>query len=193
MYHVFVYEFTRLIHLQTKQENTTMTDRLGKLVGLLSSIVVILGFLGVVTIWDLLPSDDSGAESSNTFTTSESIDFVDNYLEALNSSNVRKITSMYADYVDYFGAGIVDKDFIIEDKADFYRRWPEVNYRLLGRVIVENENSELVKRLIFSFRFHTYSSSRNRESSGTAENTLIVEKIEGVIKIVNEKQVVSLR
>ena len=119
--------------------------------------------------------------------------FVQSYLGVVNRCKPAETLGFYADAVDYFGAGIVTKDFIFQDKDRYCRRWEEVRSELLGPIAVADTGAENEKRLTFKIRFFGRNPARGAVVSGTATNTLVVRAIDGELKIIDEKQRVTKR
>lgn len=119
--------------------------------------------------------------------------FVQSYLGVLNRCKPAEILGLYADSVDYFGAGIVAKDFIFQDKDRYCRRWEEVRYERVGTIAVADMGAKNEKQLTFNVRFFGRNAARGAMVSGTAINTLTVRAIDDEIKIIAEKQRVTKR
>lgn len=80
-------------------------------------------------------------------------DYVNHYISCLNSGQISQILPLYADQVDYYEKGIVDRSFIKLDKIAYYKRWPEVFYSLKGSVFVNKISNDGVYEVVFDINF----------------------------------------
>ncbi len=126
--------------------------------------------------------------SPTEITNPEMRNFVDKYVAVFNQGNISEILALYADQVDYFGKGIVTKDFIRRDKEYYLKRWPEVHNRLNGDITLQDASDKDTKVMTFIISYYAKSPQRGDTASGTAENTLKVRKINGNLLIIDEKQ-----
>lgn len=133
------------------------------------------------------------ASDSQVFTEQEARDFVHQFLEASNRANPIRLLEFYADYVDYFGEGSVDKEFIYRDKQAYYKRWPKVSNALSGDIKVHDLDDPATRIVSFLIEFRVSSPARGAGVFGTAENVLQLRRIDGKIKILDEKQKVLSR
>jgi len=115
-------------------------------------------------------------------------EFVIKYLNTQSRGNISALLNLYADVVNYFNEGDVIRDFIKQDKKNYYQRWPEVNNHLDGEVIIENTQDDNIKVVKFPINYRTHSLARKVVISGKAINTLTIRKTNGTIKIIDEKQ-----
>ena len=118
----------------------------------------------------------------------EILSFIDNYIIAASNNDLSNFLSFYADNVDYFGAGIVSRSFIRDDKRNYYKRWSNVEIRFIRLVdIVKKENGQtnIVKYLV---EFDVYSRSRGKGVKGISEKTIIVKNDQGNLKIISDKE-----
>ena len=118
----------------------------------------------------------------------EILSFIDNYIIAASNNDLSNFLSFYADNVDYFGAGIVSRSFIRDDKRNYYKRWSNVEIRFIRLVdLVKKENGQtnIVKYLV---EFDVYSRSRGKGVKGISEKTIIVKNDQGNLKIISDKE-----
>jgi hypothetical protein len=118
---------------------------------------------------------------------------VHEYLYVSNRGDVDELLELYDNEVSYFSQGNVSKSFIARDKRNYYKRWPSVTNSLEGQINVINFSDDNTKKLSFTLSFSVYNSSRRERISGTAENILIVRKMNGKLKIISENQKVLTR
>jgi hypothetical protein len=78
----------------------------------------------------------------------------------------------FSERVRYYDDGVVTRDKIRRDLAEYAARWPERRFWLAGEVKVEPQPDSLV-RVTFPLRFDLRHGSRH--SSGKVEKTLLLE------------------
>lgn len=59
-------------------------------------------------------------------------EFIESYLRNCETNDLAAEMSFYAEPLDYFDQGIVDRRFVEEDVKRYYKRWPERKYVLLS-------------------------------------------------------------
>ncbi|NTW72690.1 MAG: hypothetical protein HGA49_10690 [Eubacteriaceae bacterium] len=119
--------------------------------------------------------------------------FVENYIAAFNSGDIGRILMLYADKVNYYESGFVDKAFIQKDKSNYYKRWPEVYSALKNGVSISKVAGKSVYVLSFEVEYQVASPYRNKRSYGNAWTTLNVIVGENGVKVISENQMVSDR
>ncbi len=112
-------------------------------------------------------------------------DFVSRYLEAAERPTPERESRFYGEDVDYFDSGRVSKTFIEKDQQNYYRRWPNREFTLLGKPEVEqlSDNS-------FTVRFQVrYSLRSNQETGkGETENIVRLRRSDSGLKIVGIRE-----
>lgn len=101
-------------------------------------------------------------------TEAEAERFVKGYLNAAERETPDGEVAHYADRVDYFTSGRVSRSFIEKDQRNYYRRWTQREFDLLGTELIKNgERSATV-------RFRTqYALRGNKDrASGKIENVV---------------------
>lgn len=122
---------------------------------------------------------------------SDAQQFVQTYLMTLSRCNPSDIALMYGDTVDYFDKGLVTRQFILGDKRAYCQRWPEVSFTLTGPIkVIETGDEDSI--VTFTTHFSVRSPSRG-PISGRAQSTLKMRRLQGDIKILDEKQAVLAR
>ena len=129
---------------------------------------------------DILPKEDKG----NAFSKQQLLDFIRyGYLSA-SVDNPSHLRNIYASRVNYYQSGYVDIDFIINDKTNYFNRWPKYYYEFI-------ENSETVEQLdnnyfraVFQSRFELENSSK--KTRGVSQTTLTLVKFDNQYKITSE-------
>ena len=100
--------------------------------------------------------------------------FIRRYLEASQSPNPQDELAFYADRVDYFDHGVVDKAYIKNELAVYDQRWPQRRYSMGDSLrIVEKEGKTMAK---FRVAFQLANPPRNRTASGRVDDTFGIAK-----------------
>jgi len=83
----------------------------------------------------------------------EVLHFIEGCMEANNRKNLPAALACYADKVDYYDKGRVDRDFIRKDKGYYFRQWDTVSSSIEGDVvvIVTDETGLRLAKFISSF------------------------------------------
>ena len=116
------------------------------------------------------------------------------FLAASETGDLDRVLTVYGDQVDYFGQGVVGKDFIAADKRRYYRRWPVIAHRLEGDVVIEEGSAPATRLVRFGTTYDVRSPARKAHAAGRTENVWIVQAVDGALKVINEKQrVISAR
>lgn len=116
--------------------------------------------------------------------------FGEAFLVKSASDDVDGLVAMYADEVDFYQKGRVDKAFINKDKVDYFARWPERAYALTGDPVVYDAGNGLVE-VVLPTRFSVKSSERTL--SGEADFILVLAFDGDKGAIVSEKGKVTKR
>ena len=126
---------------------------------------------------------------SGTISRKEIASFIDDYISRGNSRDLKGIMALYNKNVDYFRAGVVSKNYIYKDKVKYYKKWPSMQAKFLHIDSIKNvsgyPNQKIVK---YSIDFDVYNYSTKKGISGQAINTILIEKDNGHIKIISDKQ-----
>jgi hypothetical protein len=111
---------------------------------------------------------------------------VEHLLNLNEKKDLGSIMSHYADQVDYYDRGVVDRDYIRKDMGYYFRNWEKVRSTLDGNIvlIVTEQQNERIVKFVSSF------SVRNSKKSitGKTENIWRVQKIGNQIRIAGVKQ-----
>lgn len=111
--------------------------------------------------------------------------FIRRYLEASQSPNPQDELAFYANRVDYFDHGVVDKDYIRNELAVYDQRWPQRKYSMGDSLrIVKKDDKTLAK---FRVAFQLANPPRNRRASGRIDDTF------GIAKRGDDLEIVSMR
>lgn len=132
----------------------------------------------IVTVLFII-AQGSFAQTSN----SDIKNFVNDYLNR-NADNVTEyVLEIYADNVDFYKAGVVDRTFITKDKKEYFSKWPYRKYELTSDIKVSK--SEGLKQWIAEFNYFYYVANKTRNLDGEAWCKLTIKEDKG-LKIVSE-------
>jgi serine/threonine protein kinase len=118
--------------------------------------------------------------------------FVYEHLRKSVNGDISGMLADYADHVDYYDNGYVDRSFIMRDRQTFVAGWPFLKIMPSGGIRF-NDTSNLSRVTIsFDYRFDARN-SKGIHSLGDAANTWVLDASSGGLKIVAEKQNVTNR
>jgi hypothetical protein len=134
-------------------------------------------------------SNNDKIQNSSTSFTKESVrDFISSFINYVKIKNINAILDCYADEVDYFGKGLVDKKFIRKDKDDYYKKWDDVKYQMEYNSLSITDLPDNSKLAVFNFEYSVYSSQRNKQLGGIAQSKIKIRQGENGLEIYDEKQ-----
>lgn len=135
-----------------------------------------------------IPGYQINQNSSKSFSNEETLNFIKSFLQNANTKNIDFLLNCYSDEVDYFGKGIVDKNFIRKDKDNYFKNWDNVKYRLEDNSLSINELPDNSKIAVFNIEYSVYSSERNKQLTGIAQSTIRIRQGKNGLEIYDEKQ-----
>jgi len=97
--------------------------------------------------------------------------------------------TFYADRVDYFAQGPVTLEAIRKDRQAYRKRWPEITLALVGDIAVADADASGRTAVTFKSAYTVGSPVRAAHATGTLESTLIVARIDGAARIVDQKEI----
>jgi hypothetical protein len=100
--------------------------------------------------------------------------------------NVGAETEFFADRVDYYDSGALDREKIREDLKRYDERWPERHFWVAGQINIEPQSDNRV-RVTFPLGFKLRNA--NRQSSGKVDKTLVLERAGDDLQIVAVREV----
>jgi hypothetical protein len=125
------------------------------------------------------PANAAGA------TKNEIRNFIRRYLDACQSQNPQDELAFYADRVDYFDHGVVDKTYIRNELAVYNQRWPSRKYSIGDSLrVVKGGNNTLAKLRV---SFEVANGPHARTARGKTDDTF------GLIKSGDSLQLVSVK
>ncbi len=115
-------------------------------------------------------------------------DFVGRYLAVQNGTNAAALLRFYAERVDYFDEKAASKDFILKDKQNYYRRWPQVDNRLAGAVVVDRTSGDGTLLVSYTVNFRVANPGRADGRAGAARDEIRLRPVNGDLLIVAQRQ-----
>jgi peptidoglycan hydrolase-like protein with peptidoglycan-binding domain len=114
-------------------------------------------------------------------------DYVAAFVLAGLDKNVGAETEFFADRVEYYDSGTMDREKIREDLKRYDERWPERHFWLAGKITIEPQSDNRV-RVTFPLGFKLHNG--NKQSSGKVDKTLVLEPAGDDLQIVavNERK-----
>jgi hypothetical protein len=99
-------------------------------------------------------------------------DYVAAFVLAGLDRNVGAESEFFADRVEYYDQGIMDREKIREDLKRYDERWPERHFWITGAINIEQQNDNRA-RVTFPLRFKLRNA--NKTLNGKVEKTLVLE------------------
>jgi peptidoglycan hydrolase-like protein with peptidoglycan-binding domain len=97
------------------------------------------------------PSQDAAREPAPPPGRDQVIDFIRRYFAACETTNAADELDFYADRIDYFGRGAVDKNYVKNDLETYDDRWPTRKYTVGDSIRVSSRGDKVVARCRVSF------------------------------------------
>ena len=126
-------------------------------------------------------AESDAPPAASAISESEARRFVESYLAAAEAPSPEREVSFYADQVDYFDSGKVNRSFIRKDQNSYYRRWPQRDFDLVSPPQVDRASGNAAS-LRFRVRYALRGPSET--ASGQVENYVRVRKENSGLKIV---------
>jgi hypothetical protein len=133
-------------------------------------------------------NNDNIQNSAASFIKEDVQDFITSFINYVNDKNISGILNCYANEVDYFGKGEVDKNFIRKDKDDYFKKWDDVKYQMEDNSLSITDLADNSKLAVFNFEYSVYSSERNKQLGGIAQSKIKIRQGENGLEIFDEKQ-----
>ena len=133
--------------------------------------------------------------TSNKISKNDILKFIDDYISRWNSRDLKGIMELYDNKVNYFKAGVVSRKYILNDKLDYYKRWPSLQISLLNIESVQDiPGSDREKLVKYRIKFDVFNYLKEEGIKGVAVNTVILNKKRNdEIKIIYDKQKIVKR
>lgn len=125
------------------------------------------------------------AEPTAPITRDEISAFVRNILALNGRKDLSAVMPFYADKVDYYDRGLVDRDYVKRDLVYYYRNWDKISTSLDGDVVMIVLDPEVrIAKFISSFSVL----NARKAVSGKTENIWKIQRINGQLMLVDVKQ-----
>ena len=112
--------------------------------------------------------------------------FLRRYFDACESRNPQDELAFYAEKVEYFDHGVVDRPYIKNELAVYDQRWPSRKYSLGDSLhIVRTGNNTVAKIRV---NFQVANNERNRKAGGRTDDTFSLAKRGDSLEIVSIKE-----
>ncbi len=133
----------------------------------------------------LPPPAPTKAFNAGDVAKAEISNFIRRYFAACQSGNPQDELAFYADRVEYFDHGAVDKAYIQNELAVYDQRWPNRKYSTGDSLrVIKGGNNTIAK---FRVAFTVANEPRDRKASGRTDDTI------GLIKRGDSLQIVSIK
>ena len=113
-------------------------------------------------------------------------DFVAAFVLAGLDRNVGAETEFFADRVEYYDSGVMDREKIRQDLKRYDEQWPERHFWIAGKITLEPQSDHRV-RVTFPLGFKLRNG--NKQSSGKVDKTLVLESAGDDLQIVAVNEV----
>jgi len=132
------------------------------------------------------PPVPTKAQNAGDVTKAEIHNFLRRYFDACQSQNPDDELAFYAERVEYFDHGVVDRSYIRNELAVYDQRWPNRKYTLGDslRVVRTGNNTLATIRVAFDVA----NNEHNRQAAGRTDDTFNLAKRGTSLEIVSIKE-----
>ena len=120
--------------------------------------------------------------STDEFSTDRLRDYVAAFVLAGLDKNVGAEAEFFADRVDYYDQGVMNREKIRQDLKRYDEQWPERHFWVAGKINVEPQSENRV-RVTFPLGFKLRNG--NKQASGKVDKTLVLEPAGDDLQIVS--------
>ena len=117
------------------------------------------------------PRPPPAAATRRRLTVEEARAFIARYLQAGQTNDPPAELAFYADRVDYFNEGVVDRRFIGGDIARYDRRWPDRHFTLLEPFAIASSPDGDPDKTVVNFRYQFANKGSKYLVHGKTDNT----------------------
>lgn len=132
------------------------------------------------------PLEAAAPTSSAPITKEEASAFIRHILDLNQKKDVSSIMSFFADQVNYYDRGIVNKDYIRKDMGYYFRNWDQISSSLEGDVVLIAMDQPDIRTVKFVSSFSV--ANAKKSLTGRTENIWKIQRINNELKIIDEKQ-----
>ena len=97
--------------------------------------------------------------------------FIANFVHLGESNAAGAQTNFFANHVDYFNEGIVDRDFIDKDTEKYNKRWPDRHFTVVAPLSVEESPDHDPSKITVNFRCRIDVKRPGHDVKGETDNT----------------------
>jgi peptidoglycan hydrolase-like protein with peptidoglycan-binding domain len=126
------------------------------------------------------------AQNAGDVAKAEIRNFLRRYFDACQSRNPDDELAFYAERVEYFDHGAVDRPYIKNELAVYNQRWPERKYTLGDSLRVVRSGNNTVAKIRVNFQ--VANAEHNRKASGRTDDTFSLAKRGDSLEIVSLKE-----
>lgn len=130
-------------------------------------------------------------EEVTPITREEVVRLINTCMTALSRKDLDTLLSCYGKRVEYFNSGLVDRNYLRDDKELYFSNWDKIETHLAGDVVLIVTDQQDIRIAKFESAFSL--ANRNRSITGRAENIWKVKKVNGRLRIVGERQKILVR
>lgn len=123
---------------------------------------------------------------SQTISRDEVTAFVRRLLELNEKKDLSAVMPFYADKVDYYDRGVVDRDYIRRDLGYYFKNWDKISTSLDGDVVMIVLDQPDIRVAKFTTAFSVQNDKKS--SMGKTENIWKLQRVNGQLKLIDVKQ-----
>ena len=112
--------------------------------------------------------------------------FLQRYFDACQSPNPQDELAFYADRVEYFDHGAVDRTYIQNELAVYNQRWPNRNYSLGDSLRIVRAGNNTIAKIRVAFQ--VASNEHKRKAAGRTDDTISLAKRDDSLEIFSIKE-----
>lgn len=132
------------------------------------------------------PPVPTKAQNAADVTKAEIKTFLRRYFDACQSPTPEDELAFYAERVQYFDHGVVDKAYIRNELAVYDQRWPSRKYTLGDSLRVDRTGNNTLAKIRVAFQ--VANAQHNRKASGRTDDTFNLAKRGDSLEIVSIKE-----
>lgn len=132
------------------------------------------------------PPIPPNAKNAANVSTEEIRSVLRRYFDACQSPNPDDELAFYADKVEYYDHGVVERSYIRNELAVYNQRWPSRKYTLGDSVRVTHNGNVAVAKIRVAFV--VANNERSRSASGRTDNTINLTKAGDSLEIISIKE-----
>ena len=126
------------------------------------------------------------AQNAGDVAKAEIRDFLRRYFDACQSRSPNDELAFYADRVEYFDHGVVDKPYIRNELAVYDQRWPSRKYTFGDSLLIVRTGNNTIAKVRVAFE--VANTEHSRRASGRTDNTFNLAKRGDSLEIVSIKE-----